>query len=93
MPRLDGLKSVLDYMAGLQPKIAGQIARKVMALAVDPAPRDSEALAGTPGYRRVDVGEHRMVYLLRESDDVVEILLVGKRNDDDVYRRLRRLLG
>jgi len=93
MPKLDGLKPVLDYTARLQPKIAGQIARKVLALGDDPKPRDSAELSGYPGYRRVDVGEHRVIYLYHEGEELVEVLLVGKRNDDDVYKRLRRVFG
>ena len=37
MAKLDGLKTVLDFLKGLQPKIAAQIAKKVLALNVDPA--------------------------------------------------------
>ena len=32
MARLDGLATVLDFLNGLQPKIAAQIAKKVLAL-------------------------------------------------------------
>ena len=34
-------------------------------------------------YRRVDQGEYRIVYFFDE--DTVTIVVVGKRNDDDVY--------
>jgi mRNA interferase RelE/StbE len=27
------------------------------------------------------------------EQDLVEIILVGKRNDDEVYKKLKRLLG
>ena len=42
MPKLDGLKSVLDFLRGLQPKIAAQIAKKVLSLNIDPLPKDSK---------------------------------------------------
>jgi mRNA interferase RelE/StbE len=93
MPRLDGVEAVLDFIRGLQPKVAGQVARRVLALAVTPQPPDSEALSGYVGLRRVDVGEYRVVYRFDESIDLVEVILVGKRNDGEVYKRLRRLLG
>jgi mRNA interferase RelE/StbE len=93
MPKLDGLRSVLDYLEGLQPKVASQIARKTMTLALDPTPPDCRPLEGYPGYLRVDAGEHRIVYRFHQEDDVVEVMLVAKRNDDEVYRRLRRMLG
>jgi len=38
MPKLDGLETVLDFLKGLQPKIAAQIAKKVMSLNVNPKP-------------------------------------------------------
>jgi mRNA interferase RelE/StbE len=40
MAKLDGLETVLDFLKGLQPKIAAQIAKKVMSLNVDPLPAD-----------------------------------------------------
>lgn len=41
MAKLDGLETVLDFLKGLQPKIAAQIAKKVLALNVEPLPHDS----------------------------------------------------
>jgi len=38
MPKLDGLGTVLDFLKGLQPKIAAQISKKVLALNLDPFP-------------------------------------------------------
>ncbi|HAG83860.1 MAG TPA: cytotoxic translational repressor of toxin-antitoxin stability system [Cyanobacteria bacterium UBA12227] len=76
----------------LQPKIAAQIAKKVLALNIDPLPFDSKQLSGYPGYYRVDSGEYRIVYRFNPNQDLVEVILVGKRNDDDVYKRLERLL-
>jgi mRNA interferase RelE/StbE len=93
MAKLDGLASVLDFLKGLQPKIAAQIAKKVLALNVEPLPADSEALTDYSGYYRVDCGEYRIVYRFFPDEDLVEVILVGKRNDDDVYKRLKRLLG
>jgi mRNA interferase RelE/StbE len=92
MPKLDGLQSVLDYLARLQPKIASQIARKAMSLAITPLPPDARPLEGYPGHLRVDAGEHRIVYGFHENDDFVELVLVSKRNDDEVHRRLRRIV-
>jgi mRNA interferase RelE/StbE len=92
MAKLDGLQTVLDFLKGLQPKIAAQIAKKVLALNVDPLPNDSKQLIGYPGYYRVDSGEYRIVYNFNPDEDLVEIILVGKRNDDEVYKKLERLL-
>ncbi|MBD2182178.1 type II toxin-antitoxin system RelE/ParE family toxin [Planktothrix sp. FACHB-1355] len=75
----------------MQPKIAAQIAKKVLALNVDPLPADSKELIGYPGYYRVDSGEYRSVYRFNADEDLVEIILVGKRNDDEVYKKLEHL--
>ncbi|MEH1872785.1 type II toxin-antitoxin system RelE family toxin [Nostoc sp.] len=93
MAKLDGLATVLDFLNGLQPKIAAQIAKKVLALNVEPKPADSEQLSGYQGLYRVDSGEYRIVYRYFPDQDLVEVILVGKRNDDDVYKRLKRLLA
>ena len=52
--------------------------------------RQFQLLRGYPFYR-IDVGEYRVIYDL--DGDVVRIILIGKRNDDEVYRRLRRKEG
>ncbi|MEH2311302.1 MAG: type II toxin-antitoxin system RelE/ParE family toxin [Nostoc sp.] len=93
MAKLDGLATVLDFLNGLQPKIAAQIAKKVLALNVEPLLADSEQLSGYQGLYRVDSGEYRIVYRYFPDRDLIEVILVGKRNDDDVYKRLKRLLG
>ncbi|MEH2303000.1 MAG: type II toxin-antitoxin system RelE/ParE family toxin [Nostoc sp.] len=93
MARLDGLATVLDFLNGLQPKIAAQIAKKVLALNVEPLTADSEQLFSYQDLYRVDSGEYRIVYRYFPDQDLVEVILVGKRNDDDVYKRLKRLLG
>ncbi|MER3432902.1 MAG: cytotoxic translational repressor of toxin-antitoxin stability system [Leptolyngbya sp. ERB_1_1] len=92
MAKLDGLEAVLEFIKGLQPKITAQIAKKVLALNLDPLPADSKELKGYPGYYRVDSGEYRIVYRFDPAEDLVEVILIGKRNDDEVYKQLRRLL-
>ncbi|WP_256874962.1 type II toxin-antitoxin system RelE/ParE family toxin [Nostoc sp. C052] len=60
---------------------------------VEPLPADSEKLSGYQGLYRVDSGEYRIIYRYFSDRDLIEVILVGKRNDDDVYERLKRLLG
>jgi mRNA interferase RelE/StbE len=93
MPKLDGLRTVLDFLNGLQPKIAAQISKKVLSLNLDPFPADSKKLKGYDKYYRVDSGEYRIVYTYNSTADLIEIILVGKRNDDEIYKKLERLLG
>jgi mRNA interferase RelE/StbE len=39
-------------------------------------------------FHRVDIGEYRIVYAW--DDKTVDVFLIGKRNDDEVYKRLKR---
>jgi len=71
-------------------KIYRQITLKILKLALDPRPTDCKAIG--PGYR-VDSGEYRIYYEVNDRDRTVIVWLVGKRNDDEVYRRLQRKLG
>jgi mRNA interferase RelE/StbE len=38
---------------------------------------------------RTDSGEYRIIY--RVEEDELHVALIGKRNDDEVYRLLRRM--
>lgn len=92
MAKLDGLETVLDFLQGLPPKIVAQIAKKILALNVEPLPADSKKLAGYSDLYRVSIGEYRIVYRFLLDEDLVEVILVGKRNDDEVYKQLKRML-
>ena len=70
-----------------QPKINKQIANKICELRVNPKPQDSSDLTGYP-FKRVDAGEYRIIYIV--ENDILEILIIGKRNDDEVYKVLKR---
>jgi len=59
-----------------------------MDLLKNPKPHDSSKLKGYPDLYRKDVGEYRIIY--KFEDETVYVLLIGKRNDDDVYKRLTR---
>nr|WP_281416285.1 type II toxin-antitoxin system RelE/ParE family toxin [Deinococcus aestuarii] len=83
-------------------KHLGQIARQLDALSVNPRPQDARPIQGE-AYRvngwnffRVDVGEYRIVYDLDESGQVLiiaTVTVIGRRNDDAVYRLLGRRHG
>ncbi len=90
MLKLDLTGRSRKFLASLPPKQFRQIVAKIFSLLDQPEPADSRALAGFP-YRRADIGEYRILY--RVEGDVVKIALVGKRNDDEVYRQLERLTG
>jgi mRNA interferase RelE/StbE len=73
MAKLDGLGAVLEFLKGLQPKIAAQLAKKVLALNVDPLPSDSKALKGYSDLFRVDSGEYRIVYRYLSQNDLLTL--------------------
>lgn len=79
-------KNARKALAGLQPKFFKQVMTKIMLLMEQPRPQDYAPLQGYPGYYRADQGEYRIIYTIGESE--VEVLRVGKRNDDEVYRNL-----
>jgi mRNA interferase RelE/StbE len=65
-----------------------QVMVKILALIENPEQPDARPLQGYEDYFRVDIGEYRIVY--RYDDDDLWIEVVGKRNDDEVYRDLKR---
>ena len=90
MYKLDITRSVDRFLRKLQPKQFRQVVRTILKLRFDPNPNDSKQLIGSAQYKRVDIGEFRIIY--RIEDDVVKIAVVGKRNDNDVYRKFENLL-
>jgi mRNA interferase RelE/StbE len=78
----------LKFLRSLDPKPFRQVVTALPDLLHTPEPHDSASLTGFP-YRRVDMGEYRIVYYV--DGEVLRVPLIGKRNDDDVYKRLRRL--
>ena len=82
-------KAATDFIKGLPPKQAKQVAMKVFALAADAYPADHIRMKGKLGdCLRVDIGEFRIVYEV--SGETIVIETIGKRNDDEVYRRAGR---
>ena len=78
-------KKAQKFLDDLPPKQFRQIIKKVFALLENPRPHDSEELRGYP-FLRNDVGEYRIVYDVQ--GDTLRLILVGKRNDEEVYRQL-----
>lgn len=86
--KLDLSKDARDFLDNLQPKQFKQVATKIHDLIRDPSPTNAKHLSGYPGYKRIASGEFRICY--RVNDDVIYVAVVGKRNDDEVYRTLSR---
>lgn len=81
-------KRSAKFLKTVHPRHAKQLKVKLLKLRTVPFPQDAKKLVGYPFFR-VDVGEFRIVY--KVADNILYITLIGKRNDDDVYKRLKRL--
>lgn len=81
-------KTARDFLADLQPKQCKQVAMKILELQSEPFPHDAKHLSGYPNYRRIDLGEFRVCY--KVENGIIFVSVVGKRNDDEVYRQLSR---
>ena len=89
MLRLRLTRDAAKFITTRQTKHQRQIAARIQALRDDPLPTDSKALKGSAqGFIRADIGEYRIIY--RVENDVLHVAVIGKRNDDEVYRRLGR---
>jgi mRNA interferase RelE/StbE len=70
-------------------KVARQLLVKIVELASNPRPQDHIQLKD--GFR-VDSGEYRIYYEIDDRQRVVTVRLVGLRNDDTIYKELKRKL-
>jgi mRNA interferase RelE/StbE len=73
--RLELTRDVLKFLYGLPPRQFKQVAATMLDLLRDPEPHDSRPLRCC-AYRRVNIGEYRIVYALPE--DMVRVLLIGR---------------
>jgi mRNA interferase RelE/StbE len=78
------------FLRELPAKQARQIAEKLQALTADPSALPSEQLRGYAPMRRLRAGEFRVIYAVERA--VVQVRLIGKRNDDEIYKALGRSL-
>jgi mRNA interferase RelE/StbE len=78
------------FLRELPVKQARQIAEKLQALVADPSSLPSEQLRGYAPMRRLRAGEFRIIYVI--EGEVVQVRLIGKRNDDEIYKALGRSL-
>lgn len=89
--RLDG--DVIRFLSNrkrLPPKQFRQITLKIFALLLDPFPPDCKPVLDA---WRVDVGEYRILYDVYTAEKIIVVVLIGRRNDDEVYRRFACKVG
>lgn len=92
MTSLDIKRNAKKFIEFLPPKHKRQIKDRILALQNDPIPHDSKKLQGYENYIRIDTGEYRIIYRYEEGKDLATIVLVGKRNDNEIYRIAKRKL-
>jgi mRNA interferase RelE/StbE len=83
-------KQAIKFLKHLPEKQESQVVRRIAALAENPFAPDVRKLSGFDCFR-ADSGEYRIVYTTK--NETLFVWIVGKRNDDEVYRKLKRLLN
>lgn len=85
MKKLRITKNAAKFLDGLDAKQYKQVGKTIIGLLNNSRPHDSQSLNGAiHGERRVDVGEYRIIYT--DSEEDVDVLVIGKRNGDEVYK-------
>lgn len=79
-------RASVRFLDTLPPRQYRQVMRKIVMLMADPRPADAERLRGYD-YSRVTWGEYRVIFDVRGG--VLRLVAIGKRDDDEVYQRLR----
>ncbi len=82
-------KSAIDFLNTLPPKHHKQVVTQWFRLWSVPYPTDSKQLTGHQKLMRVNCGEYRIIYKVEE--ETVNVPLIGKRNDNEIYKLLERL--
>ena len=88
MPKIELSRQAAHFLRGLPAKQGRQIAEKLRALEASPTSLPSETLKGYAPMRRLKSGEFRIIFAV--EGDVIQIRLIGKRNDDEIYKALQR---
>jgi mRNA interferase RelE/StbE len=91
MKKLKVTKSANKFWETLDAKQYKQVGVTIVSLLTESKPHDSQQMKGAKnGERRVDIGEYRIIYSENADEGVIEILVIGKRNGDEVYQVWKR---
>lgn len=85
--KLDVTHDVLKFLDRQDPKQFKQIVSKIFDLTQEATPQDAILMKSSP-YYRVNQGEFRIVY--RFDEETLFIVIVERRNDDAVYKKIKR---
>jgi len=89
MLKIDIWPVARDFIDTLPAKHQRQIGARIGVLRENPEPPRSKLLEGFAPLRRVRSGDYRIVYFANTT--TLNIVLVDRRNDDAVYRRLKQM--
>lgn len=92
MINIDLKRSAKKFIERLPPRHQKQIKNHILSLRDNPMPHDVKKLIGYENYLRTDIGEYRIIYRYESKSNMIIVVLVGKRNDDAVYRIATRSL-
>ena len=81
-------KDAARFLQKIPTKHGKQIAGRILALQADPEGLPTEELKGHPPFRRLKSGEYRVIYFI--DGETLHITLIGKRNDDAIYKQIAR---
>lgn len=93
MTDIDLKPKVVKFIKILPPKHKRQVKEHILSLKNNPIPHDAKKLVGHEDYLRTDMGEYRIIYRHDVKRDLVTVVLVGKRNDGEIYRVAKRSLS
>ena len=82
----------IKVIKSLPAKHKRQVKNYILNLLENPYPNDAKNLAGYKPYLRGDVGEYRVIYRYSKSDNLLTIVLIGKRNGGEIYQKMKRIL-
>lgn len=83
-------KGTLKFLKQVPTKQGRQMAMTLESLRANPLPQDAKKLKGTSDYYRVDIGEYRVIYRIDAKENIFIIAFIGKRNDNEVYKKFKR---
>jgi mRNA interferase RelE/StbE len=82
--RLKILPSAQRELAALPAKIQHQVDKRIRTLAANPRPHGSIKLSGEKDLYRIQSGNYRIIYEIRDDVLTVTVVKIGHRKD--VYR-------
>jgi mRNA interferase RelE/StbE len=85
--RVDLAPAAQRQLRKLPPDATARVRGPILALARNPRPPASAALAGGP-FRRLRVGDIRIVYGINDDARIIVVLRVARRNES-TYRSVR----